>query len=210
LLSVSMQMAVANTKLADADPVKRDFASLLASLRQVAEESRNAVRGLRRLTARAETLADALSHISQDLATDSRTDLRVRVEGEPHSLKPYVQEELYLIAREAIANAFRHAEATEIDATVRYSLDWLVVSIRDNGVGIGREAAVDGRLGHFGLRGMRERATRIGAKLRVTSAPGAGTDVEVFVPAALAFESAAQSRMEAWLGRRRVAQSIGE
>jgi len=64
-----MQMAVVNTKLPDSDPVKRDYANLLASLRQVAEESRNAVRGLRKLTARPETLADALLRIPQDLAT---------------------------------------------------------------------------------------------------------------------------------------------
>ena len=206
LLSVSMQMAVVNTKLPDSDPVKRDYANLLASLRQVAEESRNAVRGLRKLTARPETLADALLRIPQDLATDPRTSLRIHVEGEPRALKPYVHEEIYLISRETIANAFRHAEATQIDATIRYSAGGLGVSIRDNGVGIRAEVAMQGRLEHFGIRGMHERAARIGAKLRLASACSQGTSVEVFVPGSVAFEKSAPSRIGAWLGQLRRAE----
>jgi signal transduction histidine kinase len=206
LLSVSMQMAVVNTKLPDSDPVKRDYANLLASLRQVAEESRNAVRGLRKLTARPETLADALLRIPQDLATDPRTSLRIHVEGEPRALKPYVQEEIYLISRETIANAFRHAEATQIDATIRYSAGGLGVSIRDNGVGIRAEVAMQGQLEHFGIRGMHERAARIGAKLHLASACSQGTSVEVFVPGSVAFEKSAPSRIGAWLGQLRRAE----
>jgi len=206
LLSVSMQMAVANTKLPDSQPVKRDFANLLASLRQVAEESRNAVRGLRKLTARPETLADALTRIPEDLTTDPKTRLRIHVEGEPRALRPYVQEEVYLISREAIANALRHARATEIDVLIRYSGGGLGVSIRDNGVGIGSEVAVEGRLGHFGLRGMRERAARIGAELRLASALGGGTSVEFSVATSVAFERPAPTRIAAWLGKLQVTE----
>lgn len=206
LLSVSMQMAVANTKLPDSEPVKREYAGLLASLRQVAEQNRNAVQGLRKLAERPETLADALSRIPHDLATNPRTTLRIHVEGEPCTLKPCAQEEIYLISREAIANAFRHAEATEINAVIRYSAGGLGVSIRDNGIGMRPDMANHGRLGHFGLRGMHERAARIRAVLRLTTAPGHGTSVEFLVPASVAFERSGRSSIGGWLRRLRAAR----
>ena len=203
LLSVSMQMAVANRKLQDSDPTKRDFTNLLASLRQVAEESRNAVRGLRDLTASPETLAGALARIPHDLVTDPGTSLRVRVEGEPRPLRRYVQEEIYLIAREAIANAFRHAKATQIEAEVRYSVAGLGILIRDNGVGIPAEVAMQGRAGHFGLRGMRERAERIEARLHLAGVRGEGTSVEFLVASSVAFETVQGMRIGTWLAQLR-------
>jgi ligand-binding sensor domain-containing protein/signal transduction histidine kinase len=201
LLSVSMQMDVANTKLSDADPAKQDFTSILSTLRQVAEESRNAVRGLRRLTLRPETLEDSIARIPQDLAADQQTAFTLRTEGESRIVKPYIQEELYLICREAIANAFRHAKATEIGVMIQYSPSRLGISIRDNGIGIGEDVVVEGRPGHFGLQGMHERAARIKAKLELMRGPTAGTAMEVTLPAVVAFESAAPARISALLAR---------
>ena len=201
LLSVSMQMAVVNRKLPDSVPVKGEYATLLQTLRQVAEESRNAVRGLRELAARSESPAQAISRIPEDLATDPATRLTVQVDGEPRPLHTQVQQEIYLICREAIANAFRHASATRIAAVIRYSAGGLGVSITDDGVGIKTELAEAGLDGHFGLRGMRERATRIGAKLRISGTPGVGTVIQLSIPAAAAFRNHTPWRIQAWLER---------
>jgi nitrate/nitrite-specific signal transduction histidine kinase len=89
---------------------------------------------------------------------------------------------------------------------MQYSAGGLGVWIRDNGVGMRPEVAAEGRLGHFGLRGMHERASRMGAKLRLASTPGEGTTVELLVPASVAFEQSAPSRVGAWLWARRAAQ----
>jgi ligand-binding sensor domain-containing protein/signal transduction histidine kinase len=188
LLGVLMQMGVADDKVPGSDPMKRTFAGLLASLRRVAEESRNAVQGLRKLAERPETLAATLGSIPEDLSIGPGTALQIRIEGEPRALKPHVQEEIYLVCREAIANAFRHAQATEIDVIVRYSSAQLDVSIRDNGVGIGAEMAREGRLGHFGLQGMRERVARLRATLQLAGRPGEGTRADFSIAASVAFE----------------------
>lgn len=210
LLSVSMQLAVANTQLAEAEPIKPRYVNILGLVRQIVDESRNAVRGLRKLTAKDNTLEQAFAQIPQDLAGVVHTDLRLTVEGETRTLKALVREELYLMGREALANAFRHSRASHIEAVIQYAKDALRIAIRDNGVGIDPVLLESGRAGHFGLSGMRERAERIGAKLTASSALNAGTVIDIFVPGAIAYSTAAEPRSMQWLKeiyKRRKAQS---
>ena len=92
-------------------------------------------------------------------------------------------------------NAFRHAQASRIEAEVRYDDRELRVRIRDDGKGIDpRVLHEGGSAGHWGLRGVRERAQQIGARLDFWSEAGAGTDVELTVPAAIAYEKAKEPR----------------
>jgi len=88
--------------------------------------------------------------------------------------------------REALTNAFRHAHASNMEVELEYATDVLRVLVRDNGLGFGSEVPQYGRDGHWGLSGMRERAKRINARLRVMSRPSAGTEVELSVPAQVA------------------------
>jgi signal transduction histidine kinase len=104
----------------------------------------------------------------------------VRVEGEPWSIEPRVQDEIYRIAREALRNAFAHGKATLIETDITFAVEQLRVRVRDNGTGLDVTTLENGgRAGHWGLVGMRERATRIGASFDVRSRPGAGTEVDV-------------------------------
>ena len=105
------------------------------------------------------------------------------------------------MGREAIANAFRHSRASQIEAVIQYTRDGLRVAIRDNGVGIDPAILESGRSGHFGLSGMRERGERIGAELNVSSALNAGTEIEIFVPDSIAYELPTQPRPLQWLHR---------
>src|SRR6202030_363957 len=85
-------------------------------------------------------------------------------------------------------NAFRHSQASHIEAEVRYDNRKLRLRIRDNGKGIDRHIMTEGaKAGHWGLPGARERATRIGARLDFWSEAGAGTEVELTVPASMAY-----------------------
>jgi signal transduction histidine kinase len=93
-----------------------------------------------------------------------------------------VRDEVYRICREALANAFRHSNATLITVRVHFLEDAVDVQVGDNGRGISEEVRMQGRPGHFGLRGMATHAQRIGATLRITSAPEAGTTVMLRVP----------------------------
>ena len=78
------------------------------------------------------------------------------------------------MAREALANAFRHSGASTVETVLEYSRESLPPGVRDNGCGMDPDVLQSGRAGHWGLSGMRERSTKIGASLKVLSAPGRG------------------------------------
>ena len=100
-----------------------------------------------------------------------------------------IKDELSRITREILRNAFRHARATRIEAEIRYDHQELRVRIRDNGRGIDSTVLAEGGVaGHWGLRGMSERAERIGARLDFCSEAGAGTEVQLAVPSVVAYE----------------------
>ena len=111
----------------------------------------------------------------------------VVVEDPPRDLHPILRDEIYAIAREAVRNAFRHAQARNIEAEIKYGGSLLQLRIRDDGNGIDPRVVAEGRAGHFGVPGMRERANRIGGKLDVWSATGAGTEIELSIPGSIAY-----------------------
>jgi len=114
----------------------------------------------------------------------------VEVEGTPRELKPVLRDEIYRITGEALRNAFRHANAHSVEVAIRYDEQQLTVRVRDDGKGIGPETLESkGRAGHWGLPGMRERASKIGAQLEFWSRPEAGTEMELKIPAATAYQS---------------------
>ena len=89
----------------------------------------------------------------------------------------------------ALANAFRHSGASSVETILEYTPDQFRLIVRDDGCGMDPDVLQSGREGHWGLSGMRERSTRIGASLKVLSAPGAGTEIDLTIPAKAAFES---------------------
>jgi signal transduction histidine kinase len=157
------------------------------------------VHGLRASTAVTNELAQAvralgsemsheMSHepASQDSAHGS-AKFDVVVEGPLRDLHPILRDEIYGIAREAVRNAFRHAQARNIEAVITYSGSSFHLRIRDDGKGIDPGILAEGRAGHYGVKGMRERARRIGGKLDVWSGNGAGTEIELSIPGSIAY-----------------------
>jgi len=133
-------------------------------------------------------LAEALSRAAQELRGPNGPAFHVVVQGQPRTLHPLVGDEVYRIAREAMANAFRHAAASRIDVEVSFASDELRVRVHDDGRGVSDEVIEAGRPGHFGLQGMRRRAKQIGATLKVWSRIDVGTEVAVIVPGRSAFQ----------------------
>ena len=132
---------------------------------------------------------------------------QVAVEGESRNLHPILRDEVYKIAAEAMRNAFRHAQARQVEAEIRYDNEQFRLRVRDDGKGI--DPAVlssQGSEGHYGLPGMRERATLIGGKLVVWSEVDAGTEVELRVPASTAYATA---QRRSWLSRKLVGNAKG-
>jgi ligand-binding sensor domain-containing protein/signal transduction histidine kinase len=156
-------------------------------------EGRDAIQGLRANPEGARDLEYLLAAAGKELARSSRGEGEVpafqfTVEGARQPLSPLLQDEVYLIAREILRNAFHHAQASRVEAEIAYDRQFFRLRIRDNGKGIDRRVLEEGaRQGHWGLPGVRERAKRIGARLKLWSELGAGTEAELTVPARIAY-----------------------
>ena len=193
VLSSSMQLYAAVEELPAGEPARPRFERVQQLMRQVIEEGRAALSGLRSAERSEDDLGAALSRVPGELGIHDLADgkpgagLRVVVEGHPRPLLPEVRDEIYRIAREALVNAFRHSGAKSIEVEIEYAPRQLRVVIRDDGAGIDPEVLRAGREDHWGLSGMRERAERIGAHLKVWSRDGAGTEIELTVPGKIAF-----------------------
>ena len=200
-LSASMQLHVANDQLPESSPAKPTLSRVLKLMQEVSEEGRIAVRGLRSASDVSSDLDLALSRIPEELKLEQQVKFRVVVKGQSRPLRPLIRDDLYRIGREALVNAFRHSQASSIEVELEYGTKELGIVVRDNGCGIDPQILPKGRDGHFGLAGMRERAQRIGAQLKVWSRVGNGTEVELWIPQRVAFESPSTSPTSIWLSK---------
>jgi signal transduction histidine kinase len=157
-------------------------------------EGRDAIQNLRSPTTVTNDLAQAMTALGEELAGTGdggigSATFRVSIEGMPRDLHPILRDDIYRIAREALRNSFRHAQASKIEAEITYGERLLRLRIRDDGKGIDPKLLDAGRDGHWGLPGMRERAQQIGAQLDVWSEVGAGTEVELRIPGSVAYRT---------------------
>jgi signal transduction histidine kinase/ligand-binding sensor domain-containing protein len=184
---------------------KQSLEGALERADQAIREGRDAVHDLRSGTVVGTDLAQAVTTIAEEFAASDASPKAARfsvvAEGRPRTLRLIPRDEIYRIAREALWNAFSHAQARLIEAEIVYNRSTLRLRVRDDGIGI-HPKVLDrgGRAGHWGLRGMHERANRIGGHLDVWSRPGAGTEVELSIPASIAYEPS-RTRASFWLFR---------
>jgi signal transduction histidine kinase len=167
-------------------------------------ESRDTVSNLRQSIVGESNIAQALGALAEELAAQTGNGavpgLRVLVKGKQQKLEPMPRDEIYRIAREALRNAFRHAKAQKIEVEITYGDSQFLLHVRDDGIGIDPHTTNESvRAGHWGVPGMRERAKSFGGKLEVWSEVGAGTEVKLTVPAAIAYgKSEARRRFWFW------------
>jgi ligand-binding sensor domain-containing protein/signal transduction histidine kinase len=173
-----------------------DAAKFLDSAMQVGDqaigEGRDAVQNLRSSTFEDGDLATVLGALGAELAVGmeprAMPDYRVMIEGTPRELSPDVRDDIYRIAREAVRNAYQHANARHIETEVTFGDTDLSVRVRDDGIGVDSMIHARGqRAGHWGLPGMRERSESIGGRLKIWSERNAGTEVELRISAAIAY-----------------------
>jgi ligand-binding sensor domain-containing protein/signal transduction histidine kinase len=200
-LSAAMQLDVANDRIEESSPAKPIVTRVLKLVGPVIEDGRRTVRGLRSSDGGRSNLEDAFSRIPQELAVPPGIDFHVIVEGQVQPVHPFIRDEVYRIGREALANAFRHSQGKNVEVEVDFSVHQLKVLVRDDGCGIDPQVLRSGREGHWGLSGMRERAGRIGAKIKVWSRDAGGTEVELIVPSSVAFRLQSSGRVLQWFSR---------
>lgn len=178
--------AVINS-LPDDEPAYQMMAKALNKADEILLEGRQSVRDLREEGTSESELSEAIAHCGQELTQDYPSLFDLSVVGTPRVLDTIVFDEVYRIAREALINAFQHARAAKIEAELTYSKVHLCLKIRDDGEGIDMGVLARGKTGHWGLSGMRERAHKIGSQLNIWSNPGAGTEIELTIPAKVAY-----------------------
>jgi signal transduction histidine kinase/ligand-binding sensor domain-containing protein len=176
------------------DEAKKSLDDAIVETKKAIAESRDAIQGLRSEPIAKGNLAELLASTSRELAEANANEHQpvfdLVEEGERRTLSPAVSNDICRTALELMRNAYQHAHARRIEAEIRYGDSMFRLRIRDDGKGIEPNVIKEGgRVGHWGLRGIRERADRIGARLEVWSEPGNGTEVQLLVPASIAYES---------------------
>jgi signal transduction histidine kinase len=140
----------------------------------------------------------AFSRIRQEVSVGTQVIFRIVREGQLRGLHPVIWQEAYRIGREALLNAFRHSEASQVELELEYAPTRLRVAVRDNGKGMTPELFRSGQIGHRGLSKMRELAEQMGGKLKLLSRVAAGTEIELSIPAHIAFLSPVKGRRLGW------------
>jgi ligand-binding sensor domain-containing protein/signal transduction histidine kinase len=176
-------------------------------------EGRDTVLDLREPILGDSDIAQALTTLGEGLVLQSGNGalpcVRVLLEGKQRELNPMVRDEIYRIAREALRNAFVHARAQKIEVEITYSDSEFLLHVRDDGGGLAPEVANQGaRAGHWGLPGMRERAKSFGGKVEVWSEHGAGTEIKLRIPGAIAYGKS-EPLHRFWLWRKKIGESDG-
>jgi signal transduction histidine kinase len=123
----------------------------------------------------------------------------VTVEGRPRSLHPIIRDEVYRIGREVLVNAFRKSRARNVEVELKYTAKHFRILVRDDGCSIDPQALRSGGDEYSELSGMRERAEKIGALLKVRSHAPTGSEVELSVPGKVAFLNQSSIRPLRWL-----------
>ena len=160
---------------------------------QVLAEGRDRIRNLRVHSASLSDLPAAFRSVAEETSEGRDAIFKTVVEGHVRELHPLVLEECYCIGREAIINALSHSEGKHVEAEITYDSRQFRLRVRDDGRGIDPKILeAGGRPGHWGLRGMYERAEKIGGQLKFWSRPDTGTEVELTVPGTTAYLGSAQ------------------
>jgi signal transduction histidine kinase len=158
---------------------------------QVLAEGRDRVRNLRATTRSLDDLPTAFKDVAEETPQGRKGTFKTVVEGSFRKLHPLVQEESYCIGREAIINALTHSEGRNVEVEISYESRQFRLRVRDDGHGINQKILKEGgRPDHWGMQGMRERANKIGAELKIWSGHENGTEVELTVPGATAYQPA--------------------
>ena len=184
-----LKFQTATRQIPEAEPARAMMEIALDRADEVLVQGRDRVRDLRSEGTGTHELIEALASFAAELQRTYPVRFDLSVKGDPRPLHPVVKDEAYWIGREAMLNAFMHSEGTSVECDIIYQRDHFALAIRDDGIGIEDQVIKSGRVGHWGLAGMRERAGSIRAEFGVWSRVGAGTQIRLQIAANLAYRN---------------------
>jgi signal transduction histidine kinase/ligand-binding sensor domain-containing protein len=156
---------------------------------EVLSEGRERVHTLRAEAVKVEDLALALTDYAERRAVEKAIRFSLTLLGLKRRLDPLVRDEVFRIAREALANAFLHSGSSMIEVILEYGRSGFQLTVKDNGSGIPEKLLAEGRPGHWGLAGMRERAKNVKGSLNIRSDAFIGTEIRLQIPGHVAYPS---------------------
>jgi len=166
----------------------------------VLAEGRDRLRNLRATSIPFGGLPAAFERVAEEMPQGAGATFTTVVEGRVRELHPMVREECYWIGREAVVNALTHSNGCKVEVQITYDRRQFRLRVRDDGRGIPPEILEEGgRSDHWGMQGMRERAQKIGGQLKLWSRPENGTEVELIIPGASAYQTAHDKAKKFWL-----------
>lgn len=151
-----------------------------ALVRHSHTEARRSIQPIQVATLENVDLLSGLESSARRMVEGGSVEISTSSTGEPQQLPLPVVDALLHIGQEAIANAVRHAEPTQMSITLTYGTNSVRLCVSDDGCGFEETGDLLG----FGLRGMRKRSAAISARLEIISSPEAGTSVQVVCPLA--------------------------
>jgi signal transduction histidine kinase len=179
-VAVSLQLELISRKLENGPDNVRNLVKQTKEMVQSGlEEARRSIWELRSHGSEAGDFRARLSKMATEVTQRSGLKVQFQVLGTYRALPDDVESELLKIGQEAVTNVVRHAKAQQVKIDLAYEGKKVRMTIADDGRGFAGAVNSSGPDGHFGLRGMRERAAQIGAELNVKSRPGEGTEVDV-------------------------------
>ena len=201
---VLLRVQSVGQRLADGSAERDTIETILDQADEVLADGRHQVLSLRMPLVYGDNVSQAFAEVGHSLQENFKTPFRMIVTAKPLPLNGELNEEIYRIGREALFNAFQHAEAGHIELELVYGCEFFSLFVRDDGKGI--NAAPVPEAGYRGLAGMRERAERMGGGVEVLSLPERGTEVILKVPGKVCYAPHAEggrwrNRFAAWLGR---------
>ena len=151
-------------------------------LRTTINEAREAVWDLRHSNGSATEIGPMLRNMTQQISGEFGVPVGYQVSGRPFDFDQSTAHELLMVVREALHNALRHGQPTEVDVLIAFANHEFIVQVRDNGCGFDPAKALSSSNGHYGLVGIQERVKRVAGRLILNSRPGVGTELTMYIP----------------------------
>jgi PAS domain S-box-containing protein len=182
---VALQLVAVTHRVARPPEAVAALHDLIALAKRTLEDARQAVWDMRAPALAGGEFSAALRATAEERLRGTEIALECTVEGVPRPLDPEVEAVVFRVEQEAIANVVKHSAAHTVRLGLSYGARAMRLSVNDDGRGFAVDPDFHAYGGHWGLLGMRERASQIRAKLSVRSEPGHGSEIVIRVPYAI-------------------------
>jgi signal transduction histidine kinase len=182
---VALKLLALTSRVPGPPEIIGDLRDLVTLSQKTLEDARHAVWDMRAPALAGEDFPQALRATVEDRLHGTGLELEFEVEGASHPLDSETTAVVMRVAQEAIANVVKHAGAKQVKVKLGYQARGVRLSVIDDGHGFAVQPDLHAYGGHWGLLGMRERASQLRANLLIQSSPGQGTEIVLLIPYAV-------------------------